>query len=317
MADNYLYIPFINPVRFYDASRANLDKYYTKHFDDWMFSERILDWQSREDYCQCWQVDDIIYLQFESTFDPIIVKVIDRNGVAQITLPALIGLPHKLLPNTWSFEVSLSLASLTTGCYTIQITAGTGGDAKTLVSDCQYVSEDPIPNTFLIEYYNSRFHEDVMFESDIRFQVRMHGHIGPLDPGRKDDQYRDERYNPAMLKSHTLRQWPAYFGDEFGLPDDIIDLINRIWSCDNVNIDNKPFAVAENGKFEFIEIDNHYPKRGVKLVIEEGINRKSKIVAVTTDTTKKLVHSIFVDKKVFGDTSNQGSSNTVPILNVE
>lgn len=317
MADNYLYIPFVNPVRFYDEDRANLDKYFTRHFDDWKFSERLLDWQSPEEYCQCWTTDDIIYLQFESTFDPIIVKVIDSNGIAQITLPALIGLPHKLLSNTWSFEVSISLATLTTGCYTIQITAGTGPNTKTLVSGCQYISETPIRNTLLLEYYNSRFHEDVMFESGIQFQFRVHGNIGFLDPARKDEQYKDERYNPAMLSSKTSRLWPIVFGDEFGLPDDIIDLLNRIWGCSNVSVDNKSFGVSEGGKFEFFDVGNEYPKRGVKLVVEEGINRHSKIITVETDATKKLVHTVFVDKKVFGDTSNQGSSNTVPILNVE
>jgi hypothetical protein len=55
----------------------------------------------------------------------------------------------------------------------------------------------------------------------------------------------------------------------------------------------------------------------VKLVVEEGINRYSKIVALNVDTTKKIMANIIVDAKVFGDVSNQGSSNAVPVKNIE
>lgn len=315
--DNQLNIPFLNPVKFYDVDRASLDKYFTKHFDDWMYPERLYDWQSPETYYQIWQVDDIINLQFTSTFDPLIVDVLDSDGNVVLTFPALIGLPNIFYPNTYSFEVSISLASLTTGCYTLKITAGTGLTQRFFISNKMYVSETPIQNSICLEYYNSRFLGDVMFESGIKFQFRVHGNIGFLEPGRKDELYKDERYNPAVLNSKIFRQWPVSFGDEFGLPDDIIDLINRIFSCSNVSIDNKPFGITEGGKIEFIEIGNEYPKRGLKLIVEEGLNRYSTIYAINVDTTKKLLTSIMVDNKAFGDTGNQGSSNTVPVLYVE
>lgn len=315
--DNSIYFPLLNPVRFYEVGRANLDKYYTKHFDDWMYPERLYDWQKPENYCQIWQDDDIIKLQFESTFDPIIVSLIDSTGNAVITLPALIGLPHQTFPNTWAFEVEMSLSGLATGCYTLSILAGSGEDAKTFVSPCQYISSEPIHNSVIFEYWNSKFHGDIMFESGIQLQYRVHGNFGFLTPGRKDEAYKDERYNPAILNSKTFRQFDLSLGDEFGLPDDVIDLINRIFSCDNVVIDNKPFAIAEGGKFEFTDIGNEYTKRGLKITVEEGINRHSKIAIVDTDTTKKLNFAILVDRKAFGDTGNQGSANTVPVTYVE
>jgi len=319
MADNFLYIPFINPVKFYDESQENLDKYFTKHFDDYEFEDRLLPWQQNEEYEKIWQTDDIINLQFESTFDPISVQLLDNESNIIDTFPALIGLPNKYDPTLYSFEVSISLADLETGCYRLRIIAGSEGPTQRFFrSGCQYVSSTPIENSICIEYWNSRFHEDVMFESGIKFQYRVYGHFGLLDPARKDELYRDQKYNPALLNSRTSRQFPVYYGNERGLTDDEIDLLNRIWSCDNVLLDNKPFGIADNSKFEFIDAGSEdYPKRGLKLVVEEGINRNSKIFAVETDTTKKLVTSIMVDAKVFGDTSNQGSSNTVPVLNIE
>jgi len=316
MADNFLYIPFVNPVKFYKTDRANISTFFTKHFDDFMFAERLYGWQLPEDYVQIWQTTDIIKLQFESTFDPIIVELIDSNDVAVITLPALIGLPNVYYPNTYSFEVSMSLAGLTTGCYRLKITAGSGEDQTFYISGYQYISSVQIENSLLVEYWHSRFHEDVMFETGIKFQHRIFGHFGFLKPGRQEEKYKDQRFNPTTLSSRSFRQFDLIFGDEFGLPDDVIDLLNRIWGCNNVVIDNKSFAAAEGGTFEFQDVQD-YPKRGIKLLVEEGINRASSLFAVTTDTNKKLQYGIAVEAKVWGDTSNQGSANTVPIITVE
>ena len=314
--DNYLYIPYINPVKFVAADRANLPIYFTKHFEDYLFSERLYNWQTASDFIQPWQTTDIIYLQFSSTFDPIIVELVDSNGVAVITLPALVGLPNIYYPNTYSFEVSMSLASVTNGCYRLKITAGTGDDQKIYISGWQYISESAIENTLLWQYYNSRFHEDVLFETGIQFQRRFYGFFGFLKPGRSEERYKDQRYNPSLLSARTFRQFEISLGDEFGMTDDDIDLVNRICGCNNIYIDNKSFAVAEGATFEFTDFQD-FPKRGVKLLMEEGINRASRIYATESNTGRKLQYGIVVEAKVWGDTSNQGSSNTVPLITVE
>lgn len=314
---NLLYIPYLNPVRFYASDRATTDVYQTPHFEDFPLAERLLPWQSPADYAQPWQVDDIIKLQFESTFDPLIVELIDENGGAAITLPALVGLPNRYYPNTYSYEVSMSLASVLTGCYRLRLTAGPSGPTqKTYLSGWLYISEDPIPNTVLIEYWNSRFYDDVVFETGIKFQMRLPGHFGFLKPGSSEERYKDQRFNPAVLSRRNFRQFDLVLGDEFGLPDEVIDTVNRITGCNNLLIDGKSFAVAEGAAFEFQDVQN-YPKRGVKLVVEEGINRGSKIFGQAIDATKKLNYGIVVDAKVWGDTSNQGSANTVPIITIE
>ena len=319
MADNFLYIPFINPVKFYEVGATNPPAYNTRHFDDHKFENRLLPWQEEATYQQVWQTTDIINLQFIATFNPITVQLINENGEIVEQLPALIGLPNLFIPNAWAFEVNLSLGPLilSTGCYKLKIIAGTEGPyQKIYESTCLFISSDPLPNTFLVEYWNSRYHQDVIFETGIKFQYRSFGNFGFLSPGRNDEFYRDQRYNPTLLSSKTNRQWNVFFGNEFGLPDEAVDLVNRIWSCDNVLIDGKPVGVSDNSKLEFVE-EEHYPKRGVQITVEEGINRNSKIFTITTDPNKKIMASINVDARVFGDTSNQGSSNTVPVFNVE
>jgi hypothetical protein len=311
---NYIYIPELNPVIFFEKNKTNLPKYQYKQFEDFAFAQRSYYWQEPADYCQIWQTTDIIYLQFESSFDPIIVSLLNSDGVSVITLPALVGLPNKFLPYAYSFEIGMSLAGLTTGIYNLQIEAGIGANKKIFVSGFnQYISSEILENTLMLEYHNSRFHNDVVFETGIVFQKRIPGFIGFLDPARTDDKYKDQRFNPALLNSRVSKQWPVHFGDEFGLPDDEINTLHQIWSCNNVTIDQKAFGLS--GNFEYVAVDK-YQKRGVKVLVEAGINRNSRIFAVNTDTTKKLITTAIVQAKVFGDTANQGSSNTVPVYQI-
>lgn len=317
MADNLIRDPFLNPVWFYDPDKVNDPAFFTKHFEDYPFEERLLEWEDPLHYKKIWQSTDIIYLQFESEFDPIIIELEDSGGTSVITLPALVGLPNIYFPGTYSYEVEMSLGTVETGCYRMKRTRGSGDEQKVDYSPYMYISGTPFEfPTFLIQYWHSRAHADVMFETGIKFQMRIPGNFGRLKPGRNTEAYRDQKQNPAILSSRTFKSFPAYFGDEFGLPDDEIDLLNAIWGCDNVLIDGKPFAAVDT-EFEFFEADSRYAKRGVKLLVQEGLNRDSKIFSQTLDTSKKLNYGIVVEAKVWGDTSNQGSANTVPINTVE
>lgn len=316
--DNLLYDPELNPVIFYDEARATTDEYQTPHFEDFPWDERGHDWLQGGAIKRVWQTTDIIEGQFSAQFDPIIISLLDIHGVAQITLPALIGLPNIYYPNTWSFEYSMSLAGLPTGCYRMKRLSGTGGTQKTHYTDWMYISADPIPGTLWVKYWHDRFFKDVIFETGKEFGLRIPGWLDYDRQARKTKKelYRDETYNQTVLNSKSAKNIPVYFGDEFGLPTDLTNILELAWECNHVEIDNKPFAIAEGAEIEFIDIEG-YRNRGMHTVVEPGINRGSRITTITSDATKKLTYGIMVDKKVFGDTSNQGSGNTVPILTVE
>ncbi|MEO6550616.1 MAG: hypothetical protein ABIN94_21600 [Ferruginibacter sp.] len=314
---NEIWMPGLNPVMFYEENPVILDKYQTKHYGMFPFSKRLLPWQPQDEtYVQIWQTTEVIRLQFESTFDTISVQLLDEDDNAIITLLAVLGLPHADIPYLFSYEVAMSLAGIDqTGCYRLRMTAGSGAGRRYFRSGCQYISIDPIPNSVCLEYWHSHFHKDVIFETGIKFQLRVPGHFKFLDKIRNDEKYRDEKFNPALLSSKSARQWPFYFGDEFGLPDEMIDLIDEAWGCDHVMIDNTFFTRTDE-KNEYIEIED-YPKRGLKIIVEEGINRSSRIFSIDIDPTKKIISTIMVEAVVFGDTSNQGSTNTVPVFNIQ
>lgn len=317
--DNTIYTPELNPVVFYRADRATTDGFQTAHFEDFPFGERGKDWLQTGRFKQVWQTDDIINLQFTSTFDPIIVTLLNTADEAIITLPALIGLPNIYYPNAFSFEVAMSLAGVETGCYRLQRTLGSAGPSQVIeYSDWMYISSDPIEDTILIQYKHSRFYKDVIFETGIEFGLRVPAWIDYDRQGRKSKQelYRDERYNQTILNSHSAKNVPVYFGDELGISTDIINIIELALECDSFKLDNKLMCVADGASLEYIDFESQR-FRGMHCIMEPGINRSSRITSVDTDTTNKLTYGIMVDRKVFGDTSNQGSGNTVPVLTVE
>jgi hypothetical protein len=321
MANNFLYIPFLNPLRFYQVGRTNTPTYFTKHFDDFTYPERLsqLTWKAQNDYRQIFQTTDNLIFQFESTFDPVTVRVVNYNtGVVWADLAAEIVAPNKYLPGTYAYEIGISLSGAASGCYYAQISAGSGDEEQIWQSPPFYVLDGAFdfPN-FCIEYWSSHsYHADVIFKTGIKFRYRIPGHFGFLRPGRAEERYRDQKYNPTILSSRPYRQFNAYFGDSCGLPDDVIDHLNFIFSCDNVTIDGVPYAIADSGDFEFEDVQG-YMKRGVKAVLEPGINRYSRAIQVNTDTTKKLFYAINVEVSLWGDTGNTGSSHTVPINNIQ
>ncbi len=312
--DNFLYIPKSNPVKFFETNLQQLPKYFTKHLEKYSFKDRLYDWQEQVNFCQIWQKEDIINLQFSSNYAPIIVSLLNEYGEEVVSLPALIGLPNKYISNTFIYQASISLATIPQGCYYIKIVSGlVSPTQKVLISDKQFVSDTQIENSLLFEYYNHRFLHDVLYETNIKFQYRVFGAIGFLDPVRNDEKAKDQRYNPILLNSRLSEQFELFIGGNYGVADDTIVLLNHIWSCSNVFIDEKSFALVSN--FEFVTIEN-YPKRGVKLKIEEGINRSSMIYSTPQDPNKKLITTVIVDARIFGDTANQGSNNVIPVFNI-
>lgn len=318
--DNLLFDPELNPVIFYEEDRAVSDIFQTPHFENFPFEERGQDWLQKACHFQVWQITDIIKCQFESMFNPIIVELLDINDNVIITLPALIGLPHLEQPNTWAYEISMSLATVSvTGMYRLRRTLGSAGPTqKKQYTKYMYISTTKIEGTIYLEYWHSRFFKDVMFESGIRFAMRVFAWIDYDRQNRvtKQELYRDESYNQTILNSKSSKVSPVYFGDEFGMPTDITNIIELAHECDHVMYDDKYFTIAEGAKMEFFDQEG-YRMRGLHTLVEPGINRNSRIFAVEANTNKKLLYSIWVDKKATGDTGLQSSSNTIPVLNEE
>lgn len=316
---NEIYIPFSLPVRFVKVDPAQLGQYLTKHFDDYWNSEQVRNFETQVFYKQKYQTNDTIYLQYESNFAAIQLDVIDCDQVSQIAQVATQVRANLYLPGYFVYENTVSLAPLPAGTYWIKLTLGDG--STVMISEPIEVAET-WPNTILFEYFNSTFHGDVVYETGIQFGLRCEAIITKLDPGNLRTAYRDQKQNPSILKSVPFREFNLLIGqklrsgDMIGIPDWVIDKLNWVFSCDNVFLDGKTFAVANDATFEDTEVDVSYPYRTWSLKIQEGVNRYSKIVNPELNPNKKLIVAGLIDSTLFGDLSENAGSNLVPVETV-
>jgi len=315
--DNYIYTPELNPLIWYDEGRATTPYYQTPHFEQFPHAERGKPWLQGDVWHQVWQTTDIIYLQFSSTFDPIVIDLLNEEGFVVRSWVGLNKLPNREFPNLYVFEFALSLAGLITGCYSFRRTLGSGDGQKIQTTCCQYISADPLLNTIYIEYKNSKFTKDVLFETGIKFGLRLYGWIDydKMKSEKKEEGYRDQRYTSKKTSSKSAKSIPVYFGDEMGLPAEKTNLVEEIYGLDEVTIDGAFFTLPPDKEFEYTE-ENGYRMRGMKAELEPGLTRYSRITKVNFDPQKKLMYAIAVDQHAISDTTGQGNNNVVPIYNV-
>lgn len=311
---NVINIPLLNPVRFVELDPVELPQYLTKHFDDYWFKEQLQPFETVVEFKQKYQTSDTIYLQFEANFASIQMQVIDCEQTVLLSQAATQVRANKYLPGYYVYELTLSLAAFSAGTIWLKLNLGLG--SKFMISEPIDVAET-WPGTILFQYYNSKYHGDVIFETGIVFGLRCDAVIRRLDPGNERTAYRDQKLNPTMLKVRPFRAFELVTGHRVGVPDWVIDKMNWIWSCDNVQCDGKSFAVLEDSKFEDKEIDPRYPLRQWSLNIQEGVNRASKIVGVDVNPNKKLMIVYQIPGTVFGDLSENAGSNLIPVYSSE
>ena len=311
-----IYIPHLNPLVFYDPNKVRPAQYQTRHINEYPFSESQPAWVNPADYWQPWQTSDIIPLQFIANYSAIqvdLVDAVDFRGNSLLALSSLNSYANRYQAGYYAYEAFMSLATVNHGAYRVRLTLNNNPN-NIRVSEKIIVS-DNFENTVLLEYANNRYHGDVLFETGIRFSMRVPGGIDSYDPFSKDVMFEDQILNPTQLSSKPYAQAKLILGDAQGLPDWVMYKMMWVWSCNDVTVDGKSFAKADGAKWEKNESED-WKKRGWSMLLREGINRGSQIFDTTGDPTKKLVVAFNIDGTVFGDISSNASSNIIQITSV-
>jgi hypothetical protein len=309
---NELYIPYANPGWFVEMNPTEVPKYLSKHFNDYLFAMTQPDWVQGKFYQQKWSKADKPKYQFESNHDPINISVINEVGAVRMSISATQVRANKYLPGyfVYEFEVDWSDAALSEGCYFIRIDT----PIKTLVSEP--ISLKTVHrNTILFEYKNSRYHRDVIYETGIEFCFRVEGRIAEYEPGSSDTFYTDQKFNPYLLKSDPYDTFELKIGGALGVPSWVVKIFNEIWSCNSVMIDGKSYAKFSDSKIELNDQEN-YGKRGISMMIMEGINRGSKVFSGEVNVNKKMVIVLDVQSNLFGELSG-GDPEIIPVTSLE
>lgn len=308
---NRIYYPILNPVPMYELNPTMDPAHMTKHFLDYPFEDLIQDWEEPVEYVQPWNTLDTVPFQFISNFNPIQIDIIDLMGNVIAPFVAPPGRQDTDNPGWYAYELFIPMAGLS-GCYRFKLS---GGGIPLMVSRIQQVSANS-KGTILFAYRNSRKHGDVLFETGITMKYRVIGTIGRVGPGENAISMDSQRYNPTVLSSKQFRSFPLSIGGTYGIPDEDVDLIANIFSCDDVKLDGKKFAKPSDSKYEFNEQED-YPLRGMGVNIREGINRGSRIIEPGVNPNRRATVAYGIDTSIFGDKNTAGISSRIRITAVE
>lgn len=302
----YISIPILNPINIVDNNRVLIPNYNFKHFDPWKSNEQILQYETKKCYHQKWQIDDILYLQFEADFSPIRLQVRDYKGLVvlsqEMSILATIG-------TKYYFEASIAFDSFNEGVYTLDVL---GGDPVliTLVSEPFEIKEE-WPGTLLVKYQNS-FNNNILWETGIYMLFRVDGVIPYEQPVSHRTVYIDQPGAAQTVKGDAARKFKLYIGCDGGFPPWVIDKMDEIIDQNIVEYDGKGFAPVPGADWNTKKIER-YPWAQWNIEMRETVNRRAKIFEITGLQGKKLVQEVFVEGKLFGPSYGQANDNTYTI----
>lgn len=309
MANNIIDISLLNPIRFVNLGGA------FKHFDDDWFSNMIRGFEDPVTYGQKWQTDDTIKLQFYANFTPISVAVLDCSGNTLSTYNATLKATDLQNPDFKVYENSISLAGLSAGTYYLLLTAGTFANETQMISEPMQIAEN-WEDTILFTYSNSQNTQGVYFETGIVFTFRAEAIISDFLPGFKDTLYQDQILDNVLLDSIPYREFKLLVGGIRGIPDWVVDKVNRILSCDKWQADGKEFVKKDGTQWTPIRLDR-YPMSGWSIDILEADVTSSKRGSNTGNPVQQIAVVYDIETKLFGTFNDLADNNTVQITEIE
>lgn len=309
-----LEIPILNPLKFVAVNPIQPARYFTKFSDDYLFEDTIYDWQENVHRYQPWQIGDVIPLQLTSNFEPLLIEIQDPYGNTNLGQNFTKKRANKYAPGSALYETSLVTTDLKAGLYRAILTPA-GNLTYQQKSEWFYLCPDNY-RTVLVEYFNVRFHGDVVFETGIKFAFRFPGFFDDKEPGSMDVLYADQELDQVQLSSRPYTAKTLYLGHGNGVPFWMAEKMNWAFSCSNVSLDGKLFAKADGAKWTSF-VQEGSAVKGYAIDVRQGINRASRIVNPQIDITKKITLVYNIDQSVFGSMAPTGGTIVTPIISTE
>lgn len=256
-------IPPINPIRFIQPG-GRLDRLSA--------AELLNSFQQPECYAQKWQTDDVTTIQVLSEFE-FTFRLFDLATAGEVDAIVPVLMDTSIVGQSFSvYQVTLSFAGLDPGYYYCQVDYTDENEEEiSLISEPLNVEEEH-PETLLFSYRNSENNFSVVFDTGIEFRVRVEGVIELFNPETDDVIYNDQMRNATLLDSIPYRSWTLYIGNAPGVAYWMCDLINRVMSCDGVEIDGDAYTKKVGSAWEMKRAEE-YPLAGMTVEIVPVENR--------------------------------------------
>ena len=301
---NRVKISNLVPLNFVSQDRTLSPSYHFKHFDKWTSGEQIIrPFYSSDNYYQKWQSNDIIFLQVESTLDPLVVELVNESG--DMVVSQVMDLATTI-NGKYYFQSQLALTGHE-GIFSVRILA----PGFPIIESEKFCVKESQENTILYKYSHDR-NTDVAFETGIYFTMRVEGALIGYTPISRRTTYNDQTSNIKTVTGQSSRQFTNIIGGSLGVPDYIADKIIDIFNLNNVQIDGKYFTAAEGAKLE--------PKRedivsfaGWTIDVAESYTRRNKVFEADGLIEQKIIIDYTVEGKLFGPVKGPSNDNTYTI----
>lgn len=300
-----IYQPFLNPVKFVTVGYSQDSRYNSRDMDDWKYIQTIPEWITSRCYCQKWQKNDTINLQFTSDAGPITYQFLNKDENVEYS-GSFTQVGTGPIAGFFLYEASIPLASFNEGKYYLKII----GTTITLLSEPLNI-RTLHANTVLLEYTNASFKDDVIFETGFSPSLRIEGTVQYKSPASKDTLFEDQVLNQSLLSSRGYDLYEFLIGSSEGIPDYLIKKLNRILGCSTVMYDGIEYTKNDGAKFEPAEMDD-YPMRVWTIELRERLNRSSTISEDNSVINDEIGVTISTDSKGF----TTGPDSTFSILDV-
>ena len=301
-----------NVIQMFSLNAVQDEKYLSKDFEDFEFSDTILPWEQKTNFCQPWMKADSIALQLQTNVGPVafVLKTCDGGVVDTVLMTQ--GAESQNEPGLYIFEILRPLNSYAEGCYYIELQFGfsdVDGSYIFHLRSGEISIKVKQPGTMLLQAKHFEFREDLIFETGFFPSIRFVGTKKYQGPKQQATVYNDQTYNLSALRSIKFRLWEVTMGGAKGQPDYFTDIIGGLIGCSTLMLDGKYYTVPDGGEMEPLSTEN-YPMRSWKMPLRERYNRSSRQYENDTPLNFQLTAIVNVDSKGFGN-SNSGSQTAI------
>lgn len=308
---NTILFPYLLPVKFTRMTPAEIPQYVSRFIDDYRFRDTIRDYEQPVCFLQRWLMDDSVRLQVISNYSPLTIKVMDERGIAVYSQTFDTLQQDYFRPGYYIRQAEVDIATFDPGYYYFQIEAG--ASPQVWVSEPQEFVEE-MPNSLYLEYSHHERYGDVIFDAPYSPALRIPGVLKFKSPGSKDTVYENQSLDQEMIKSVPYRIWELIISDVKGVPPWLIDKVNWILGCSNLQIDGRYYTKNDGATLEETELDN-YPMAGYKIEMRERYRKTGVTYEDDITITGKAAMMLILDSKGFGMEDNGG--DFLEISNVE
>jgi microcystin-dependent protein len=200
-------------------------------------------------YRQKFELADFTRLQVRSDDEEVYLIIREAFTGKLIDTLTFSEIPSLLVDQTFKiFELDVIFSGLGIGEYVFSI-----DDNSSSIISVKTKHE----NTLLFRYQNSENNFGIVFDTGIQFYLRVEGTIQNYTPKSDDVVYTDQLKNATKLFGLPYNVFTLFVGSPRGVADFMLDLVNRLSSCDMIQINGVWYEKTEGAEWEVERVDNY------------------------------------------------------------